>query len=123
MRSESIIAIVAGIVLVVLLFSLFGGGMLGWGMMGPGHMWGWNGDGFGFGWGIAGVLMVLIMGLLPILFLVLVVLGIVWLVRNASDGETERTRSRDQALSILRERYARGEITREEFDQMRQDLE
>lgn len=30
---------------------------------------------------------------------------------------------RDEAHDILRERYARGEITREQFDQMTRDLE
>ncbi len=31
--------------------------------------------------------------------------------------------SRQAALDILRERYARGEITREEYQNMRRDLE
>lgn len=123
MRTESVIAVVGLVLLALLLFGLFGGGFMGWGMMGPGHMWGWDGDGFGFGWGMASILMVIIMSLLPILFLILVVLGIVWLVRSSSNEEAGRAGSQDQALSILRERYARGEITREEFDQMRQDLE
>ena len=29
----------------------------------------------------------------------------------------------DNALEILRERYARGEITKEQYDKMREDLE
>lgn len=30
--------------------------------------------------------------------------------------------NRDDALAILRQRYARGEISREQFEQMRQDI-
>jgi len=43
-------------------------------------------------------------------------LGIYWLVRQWTPGP------RDSALQILRERYARGEIGREEFEARRQDL-
>ncbi len=32
-------------------------------------------------------------------------------------------RNRDDSRTILRERYARGEITREQFDEMRRDLD
>jgi uncharacterized membrane protein len=45
------------------------------------------------------------------------VIGIRWLVRT-----TARSRS-DPAVCLLRERYARGEITREEFEAKRRDLE
>lgn len=65
--------------------------------------WGW---GMGFGW------------LFMIGFWVLVILGVVFLVRTllggAGKGETP--------LDILRKRYARGEITREEFEKMKSDL-
>ena len=44
------------------------------------------------------------------------VLGIRWLARQ---GHQERP---DRALDILRERYARGEINKEEFDARRRDL-
>jgi putative membrane protein len=52
-----------------------------------------------------------------------VVAGLVILVRwlaaqsSASKGERSKT-----ALEILQERYARGEIGREEFEQKKQDL-
>jgi putative membrane protein len=50
--------------------------------------------------------------------LVLVALGaaVWWLVRR------ERPAPRDPALDALRERYARGEITRDEFETRRRDL-
>jgi len=61
--------------------SLLGGGRGygGWGMMGPGMMGGW---GFGpFGW-----VAMLFMWLIPVGFVVLTVLGVVWLVRAVSGG-------------------------------------
>lgn len=44
------------------------------------------------------------------------VLGIRWLMRNTNSSRP------DAAVSILRERYARGEITKEEFDARLRDL-
>jgi len=45
-----------------------------------------------------------------------IVLGIRWLVRQSQDSRP------DQALEILRQRYARGEIGKEEFEAKRKDL-
>jgi putative membrane protein len=45
------------------------------------------------------------------------VLGIRWLARRS------RRAGGDAAMAILRERYARGEIDREEFEARRRDLE
>jgi putative membrane protein len=45
------------------------------------------------------------------------VVGIRWLTRQGGDGRP------DGALEILRERYARGEIGKEEFEARRRDLE
>jgi len=81
----------------------------------------------GYGYGMAGF------GWLgSLLFIVLIVLGIVYLARALDLGRLaghERQRaqagthaSEDAALRILRERYARGEIDRQEFDQRRKDL-
>ena len=44
------------------------------------------------------------------------VAGVWWLVTNAP------RRRRNDALEILRERYARGEITREDYESRRRDL-
>ena len=44
---------------------------------------------------------------------------IAWLVRGGSNAASSR---QDDAVEVLRSRYARGEINREEFEQIRRDL-
>ncbi len=69
------------------------------------------------------------LGLL-VLFLLLIGGGIAlvaWFVgqqgsQKASQGLGQGPRREDEALEILRQRYARGEIDREEFERMREDL-
>jgi len=77
-------------------------------------MWGY--DGFGFGWGGMGIGM--------LLFWVLIVAAIVVMVRGLGGGPggTEPSGRARTALEILGERYARGEIGKAEFDEMRRDL-
>jgi len=75
-------------------------------------MWG-GPDGWGWGWIGLGILH---MGL----FWILVILGIVVLVKWLSSSGASGRGSR--ALDILKERYAKGELTREQFDQMKRDL-
>ncbi len=67
------------------------------------------------GWWMAvgGVWMVLLWGG----FIVLLVFGVRWLVRQGRDGAPRRT-----PLDIARERYAKGEITKEEFEEMKRHL-
>jgi putative membrane protein len=48
--------------------------------------------------------------------LVAVMVGIRWLIRQSQAGRV------DPALDILRQRYARGEINREEFETKKRDL-
>jgi putative membrane protein len=81
--------------------------------------------GFGFGWGgmiFGGLLMLLFWGVV----IALVVFAVRALTRSGSGQATPPAGSpgqtRDQALEILRERYARGEISKDEFNSMRQDL-
>ncbi|MBI3285634.1 MAG: SHOCT domain-containing protein [Burkholderiales bacterium] len=71
-----------------------------------------------YGWGAMGL------GMLGMsLFWILPVVGIVLLVKLLwrSGGEPGRNGEKN-ALDILRERYARGEIDKEEFDSKKRDL-
>lgn len=81
-----------------------GGGMMGWG-------------GYGFGLGIVGWIFML-------LFWGLIIVGLVLVVRWLWDQGRPRTDagSGDAPVEILKRRYARGEINKEEFDRMKQDL-
>ena len=81
-------------------------------------MWGYMGSGdWGYGWGILGMTHM-------VLWWILLVLGIVvlaqWLFGGGFSGDARASRTR--ALEILGERYARGEIEREEFEAKKRDL-
>ena len=79
-----------------------------WGMMG-----GWGGGAFG-------------MVIWPLVIVALVV-GVIWFMRSPSysgysgAGRLQRPR-RSSGLDILEERYARGEINRDEFLQKKQEM-
>ena len=77
-------------------------------------MWGYDGFGYGgFGMGIG-----------MLLFWGLIIAAIVVLIRGfsgSSRGNAPRLPEKT-ALDILRERYARGEIDKAEFEEKRRDL-
>ena len=95
-------------------------------------MWWWDG-GHWAGWGWIGIIVM-------VLFWVAVIVGIVYLVRalarrpGAGEGQqgpsgapgaqapTQASQGKSEPLRILEERYARGEIDREEFLQRKADL-
>jgi putative membrane protein len=57
--------------------------------------------------------------ILHVLFWILVIIGVVTLIKYIiQPGQ----RQKDEALELLRKRYASGQISREEFEEKRKDL-
>ena len=72
----------------------------------------WHGmEGIGWGWFGLGVLHM-------VLFWGLVVLGLVLLLRALGGG----SRAEPRAMDILEARYAKGELTREQFEQLKREI-
>ncbi len=84
--------------------------MVAWAQQRP-YDWGMH-----YMWGATGIGMMLMMVLFWGLVIVGLVFGIRWLV---TQGREPRT---DSALDILRQRYARGEINKEEFEAKKREL-
>lgn len=74
-------------------------------------------DGFYSGWGHG------FGGIFMILFWVLLIVGIVAILKWLMGSNGNQTSPTKTARQILEERYARGEIDREEFEQKKRDLE
>jgi len=74
--------------------------------MGPGMMWG--------GWSMGWIFMIIFWGLL--------IVGLIFLIRYLM-GATKAGRGEESAIDILKKRYARGEINKEEFEQKKKDLQ
>ena len=82
------------------------------------HYWGW-----GFGWWFGGMIMM-------VLFWIVVVVGILvlirWLLGQSQAGRRSQPqveRKPESALEILKTRYVKGEITKEEFENMKKDID
>ncbi len=78
------------------------------------YEWGWGMH--PMWWGAWGLGMMLMMLLFWVLVIVGLFAGIRWLLGQSRDSRS------DSALEILRQRYARGEINREEFESKKRDL-
>lgn len=64
------------------------------------------------------------MWLLMLFFWILVIVGIIMVIRRFSVPPREGPASKgDTPMEILRRRYAAGEIDREQFEEMKRDLE
>ncbi|MCL5999595.1 MAG: SHOCT domain-containing protein [Chloroflexi bacterium] len=104
-----LLAIVAGVFAISALVP--GSRLNGWGMMRP-----WMMGGFGSPF---------VGGLVMLLFGVLIIGGIVWLIQAAAHGFGQPGSGAPPSelpLDILKRRYAKGEITKEQFEQMKRDL-
>jgi len=107
-----LVVVVALVLLpVLLMMSMMGGGMIVGGMMG-----GWNstlGNSANWWWG--GLVMLVIL----LLLIGGIAAGIVWTLRRGAQAVRPDT---NEALSIMKQRYARGEIDKEQYEQIRRDL-
>jgi putative membrane protein len=123
MDSTTRILLIAFAVLLVvaLIFSTLMGGMMGPGFIGPGQasqgtfgpgMMGGHGWMWGLGVGFGGLVMLAFWGV--------VIVGVILLIRSvgAHGGLWHET-----PLDALKRRYATGQITREQYEQIRKDLE
>ncbi len=68
------------------------------------------GSGMGFGW------------MFMVLFWALVVLGIAYLLKLISGGDRKSERNEETGLDVLKKRYAKGEIGKEEFEEKKKDI-
>ncbi len=106
MKKQYVVYVVFGVLALLLLLTLGyerGSGFFGcryWGGMMHGMMHG-HGFGFGFGW---------------IIWLILVVIFIYLLVSFKEEPKKE------DAIDILNKRFARGEITKEEYISMKEEI-
>ncbi|MFZ3385051.1 MAG: SHOCT domain-containing protein [Candidatus Methanoperedens sp.] len=69
-------------------------------------------DGYGMSFGI-----MLILGLV---FWILVIIGLVLLIKYLWEGGARK--EQESAIEILKKKYARGEISKEEFEEKKKDL-
>ena len=82
-------------------------------------------DGGGFGaFGLIAVVWFVLSIAFTVLLVALVILGIRWLLRslNPPSPVAPSPAADDSALALLRERFARGEIDADEFEQRRRTL-
>jgi putative membrane protein len=107
--------IILGIVIVILIVLPFAlRPMMGWqgdrlwGTMGPGMM---GSYGFGF-----------LMPVVMIVFWGLIIWGIVAMVRYFATHNRGVPDQNDSALEILKRRYAKGEISKQEYEEKKKDL-
>lgn len=80
----------------------------------------WNG--FGGNWGG----MMAMGALMMVLFWGAVIVLVVWAVRSLARGGSGSQMAMPpggRAVDILKERYARGEITKDQYEAMRRDIE
>ena len=86
------------------------------GGMGQGYGHGYGMMGYGFGPGPIGLIFMAVV-------LIAIIVGVVWLVRSlAAPHAHHMMPKRSAGLDVLEERYARGEVPREEYLEKKKDI-
>jgi putative membrane protein len=119
-----IAGIVLGVVALVVIGLLFAGGLVAAarGTYGPHMMVGRYGGLWGIGVGGGERLMVLGAALVLLLLFAAVVAGVVLVVIWLAGRKQKVSAAEPTPLDILKKRYAAGEIDREEFERMKEEL-
>ena len=60
-------------------------------------------------------------GIMMLVVWIAVIIFIVWIVKEIN-GKNKNSKSNGNALDILKERYAKGEINKQEFEEKKKDL-
>ena len=124
-QNRNLFIALGGLVVFLLLGPMLVGGMMGPGFTGPGMMgWGYtggttsgNGWLWGLGMGVGGLMMLAFWGVL----IGGIVLFVRWIAGHPASGTTPTTS--EDPMTILRRRYAAGDIDQQTFERMRSDLE
>lgn len=61
-------------------------------------------------------------GFLMWILLIIGIILVVFLVMQLTKNDERQNKSQETALDILKKRYAKGEISKEEFERMKQDM-
>lgn len=61
-------------------------------------------------------------GFFVVIFWILIIIGIIYLVKYLSHGKRDKQGGEDSAIKILKERYAKGEMSKEEFEEKKKDI-
>ena len=85
-------------------------------------MWGWPNMMGGFFGGSMGWIGMILGFIFFILIIIGIILFIVWLVKRVTHSGTEQPRIGNKALEVLKERYAKGEITKDQYEDIKKDL-
>ncbi|MBD3183194.1 SHOCT domain-containing protein [Candidatus Poribacteria bacterium] len=61
-------------------------------------------------------------GVLAIIFWILLIVGLVLLIIWGVRSTETRNKNNETALDILKKRYAKGDISKEEYEQLKRDI-
>ena len=125
-QSRSLFIVLGIVVVLLLLGPLLMGGMLGPGVLGRGMMgWGFTGDVtsgngwlWGLGMGVGGLMMLAFWGAI----IAGIVLFVRWIGGQQPSGTGSQPAAAEDPLTILRRRYASGEIDQPTYQRMQSEL-